>query len=128
MYHACISLTGHSRDEFERPQHSEGPQRRQVGPRLAVLLLGEQVRQETAKRGWKEPLGTARAEHSNVCIVFNFISIAMCFFVETVTEKIPRSVFLGTDNNHRFTWLGLISAHFHVTANSMTLQLVLYSD
>ena len=51
----------------------------------------------------------------------------MCF-VETVTEKIPRSVFLGTDNNHRFTWLGLISAHFHVTANSMTLQLVLYSD
>ena len=63
-----------------------------------------------------------------MCIVFNFISITMCFFVETVTEKIPRSVFLGTDNNHRFTWLGLISAHFHVTANSMTLQLVLYSD
>ena len=71
MYHARISLTGHSRDEFERPQHSEGPQRRQVGPRLAVLLLGEQVRQETAK---KESLGTARAEHSNVCIVFNFIT------------------------------------------------------
>ena len=74
-------LTGHSRNEFERPQHSERPQRREIWPRLSVLLLREQVGQETAiMRKRPQRLCEERGRHGKFVlanIVFNSIKVCV---------------------------------------------------